>query len=905
MVIKSAVVPTEAPGLTDAPRPGSFSFPVDALAGLFAERAPVRADARVVTLFAPSGYGKTVFLRGLHTAAGTRGRASVWLDLQKKDREPDYLATRLLQALGHPHSHVEDSLDRLCEVLSMAAPVIIVLDSAEAVAESPSEEFLSRLLQRAANDVTFLVAGRQMLDLDLGRLRTRGVTEEINADRLRLTRVEAASLLSALPDPGLSDEQKSTILDVADGWPAGLGLIAYSLNLTPGAFSERGSRIGTWPALSEYFLALLKHERPDIEQTLQKASILNEIDGEVFDDMFGGEGGHNLLEQSHRRGLFLFSDDLNPSEFRMHPLFRDALRARYSRLDPAGKRASHHAASEYFARSGKMEEAFDHAVEAKDLLQAAHILDAFCLEDAGESVDWRIVLLARKLPVDVRSQFPRILLAMVWPLTFRWEFDQAHEALSECRAQLERIVSEGKISASALKDIENLIVHREMMLSLFRNDISAAENHSRALIDGYVQARPLVKASLFITLLQVHRDSFNLRDADALYARAKKLLDRSTHPRSIIPLEAVMAEVRLMRGASSDYVHSLAATLEECAASADGDPLIGMIGLPLAKIYYERNDIELAQSLVDRFLPLTPEAGFLEGWVSGRRVKASLLALDGKMDAALEQLGGGAAWVPAGGSNCARSFFSADKIQLLLACGRTTEALDFGKDEGLACSSSDVVPKGRVTAVDEVRAISWVRLAKAQGTLVDAMRVATQWRTFTERAGALRNAIRWDVILATLLIADEQPRAAHRHLRRAITAAAPWGYFRTVIDEGAAVSELLRSQPEIAQDDDQSVRQFGQKLMRLAEGQQGEAKSASAALSALEEQQAPAHVVLTNRETELIRMVAAGLSNREIGLRAGMTEGSVKWYLHQIYEKMGVNRRTMAARRARELGIAN
>ena len=50
-------------------------------------------------------------------------------------------------------------------------------------------------------------------------------------------------------------------------------------------------------------------------------------------------------------------------------------------------------------------------------------------------------------------------------------------------------------------------------------------------------------------------------------------------------------------------------------------------------------------------------------------------------------------------------------------------------------------------------------------------------------------------------------------------------------------------------------------------------------------------------------MASAGLLNREIAHRIGMTEGSVKWYMQQIFNKIGVRRRAGALDRARALGL--
>lgn len=59
-------------------------------------------------------------------------------------------------------------------------------------------------------------------------------------------------------------------------------------------------------------------------------------------------------------------------------------------------------------------------------------------------------------------------------------------------------------------------------------------------------------------------------------------------------------------------------------------------------------------------------------------------------------------------------------------------------------------------------------------------------------------------------------------------------------------------------------------------------------------------VALAPRERQLIRYVRRGLRNREIAQELGVTEGTVKVYLHAVFEKLGVKNRTELAIRADE-----
>jgi ATP/maltotriose-dependent transcriptional regulator MalT len=60
---------------------------------------------------------------------------------------------------------------------------------------------------------------------------------------------------------------------------------------------------------------------------------------------------------------------------------------------------------------------------------------------------------------------------------------------------------------------------------------------------------------------------------------------------------------------------------------------------------------------------------------------------------------------------------------------------------------------------------------------------------------------------------------------------------------------------------------------------------------------------LTPREVEILTLVGEGLSNAEIGHRLSLVEGSVKWHLQRIYDKIGTRRRLVAVDRARRMGV--
>ncbi len=203
-----------------------------------------------------------------------------------------------------------------------------------------------------------------------------------------------------------------------------------------------------------------------------------------------------------------------------------------------------------------------------------------------------------------------------------------------------------------------------------------------------------------------------------------------------------------------------------------------------------------------------------------------------------------------------------------------------------------------VTTTQEARALAWVRVARAQCRTPDALRVARSWRGLATRSGAVRSLVRWEVMVATLLLLEGQKRAAVRALGQAATAAAPGRFFASFVDEGALVESLIREQPDGFAAFGEPTRAFIARMVPMFE-QRGERQL----LPADGDAGRVSTAALSPKEIDVLALVAKGWRNQDIGARLGMSEATVKWYLHQSYEKLGVNKRAYAADKARRFGL--
>jgi len=143
-------------------------------------------------------------------------------------------------------------------------------------------------------------------------------------------------------------------------------------------------------------------------------------------------------------------------------------------------------------------------------------------------------------------------------------------------------------------------------------------------------------------------------------------------------------------------------------------------------------------------------------------------------------------------------------------------------------------------------------------------------------------------------------------LVRALSLAEPEGYVRTFVDEGepmaALLSRFLRArQTERPLSSQDASTEYVEGLLAAFRGSSGSLALSSGADAPQTAQ--PLTEPLSERELEVLQLVAAGKSNREISTQLFVTVDTVKKHLTHVFNKLGVGSRTQAVARARGLGL--
>jgi LuxR family maltose regulon positive regulatory protein len=247
---------------------------------------------------------------------------------------------------------------------------------------------------------------------------------------------------------------------------------------------------------------------------------------------------------------------------------------------------------------------------------------------------------------------------------------------------------------------------------------------------------------------------------------------------------------------------------------------------------------------------------------------------------------------------------TAERIDVLCRFGETAEAARLATRIGLRRAADSVMPRPRITRARSALAYAWTSLAQAQGRFSDAIKVARKWRNLTEAAGAVRDALRWSVRLTVLLERAGDETGARRESHRAHGIVAATGLTQLFAEERESLAPLL-----------DAVKHGPASPEAVAHGAAAHSRALAATKVATPAGPRPPkstpavmhprmpESTLSPREIEILALVGDGLSNAEIGQRLSLVEGSVKWHLQRIYDKIGTRRRLVAVDRARRMGV--
>ncbi len=923
------------------------------------ERLEEGLTRRLTVVSAPAGFGKTTLVSEWVHMVGTQHAAPLevaWLSLDEGDNDPArflaYLVAALqtieanigkgvlsaLQSPGVADATTPPSTEAVLiplinEIAAIPRSIVLVLDDHHTIESASVDNALGLLLDRLPPQMHLVIATREDPRLPLARLRAQGQLTELRASDLRFTLSEAAEFLNRVMGLDLSAEEIAALETRTEGWIAGLHLAALALQglalqgLPMQGHKDTSSFIKSFTGSHRFVLdylieEVLEQQTESVQTFLLQTSVLNRLTGSLCDAVrFGGakspstpqgdavrfgapetptgqDHGQATLEMLERANLFIIPLDEERRWYRYHHLFSDLLRQRLRQTQPEQVPALHHRASAWYEQNGFLDEAIEHALHAVEFERVAYLIEEHVdtLWQRGEHTKLRRWLAG--LPVELVFSRPHLCILRAWDLFTSGQQDLAEQSLQAAERALDARPDggteasppeRGQLPDSDKRKIRGRAAAIRAFLAFYRGDAQRTREYARqalellpeedmtwrstatvALGDAYSFVGDLAEAyqvrldaleaskaagNIYMMLIAGMKLAVTLRSLGrlerviALCRQQLRLANESGLSRTVVVggLLAIWGEVLAERNDLDGAIEKARKGIELTEGGRDV-AMLGWSYLCLVRILFSRGDLAGAQAAIQRMETMAAET-YVPPWITDQMAgwQARTWLVQGDLDAASQ-------WAAEGG-------------------------LDAGADPAY---------------LREMEYTVLARILVARGRLDEVARLLQHLLESAEPRGQASRVIEILNLQALASQAGGEPDRAMTALERALTLAEPEGFVRIFVDEGPPMARLLYEAASRGISPDYACRLLA--AFPVAGAEQ----------TGLPETRAPEPDLvepLSERELEVLQLVAEGLTNREVASRLFLSLNTVKAHTRNIYGKLNVHSRTQAIARSQELGL--
>lgn len=865
------------------------------------ERLQSGLRGQLTLLSAPAGSGKTTLLSEWRTGPGV-GYPVAWISLAPDDND----LTRFLQYLSAALENLQIGLVKEVQPLLQETDVanfeavltclinhlsdlkresILVLDDYHMIELPVIHQALTFLIDHLPPSLHLVLLTRSDPALPLARLRVRGQLTEIRAEHLCFNMDECVRFINQVMGLNLNDEQVAALEKRTEGWIAGLQLAAISLQGREDIAGFVSAFTGSNRYIVDYLAEEVLARQPEpVREFLLKTSILEQLTGPLCDALTGKSNGRTILAELDHANLFIIPLDHERCWYRFHHLFADLLHNHLIHTDPESKSRLHVQASIWLEENGYLDQAIHHALEARDFKRSARL---FCHDHLAIMYNYSISTLdkwIRIFPETFLRANPWLCIAKAHIL---WTTGRRSELLSYTISSEESLAHLVLINQMSKTDQDYCILQGEALT--FRSLIAMQENDLAAALAPAQKAVEIIpqneRSRIFAlgSLCMIYQLSGDIQRATETCSEIISAGRVLNYPSMLTTATYTLAQLQRVQGRLRQAAQTLRKALEY--AEHHGQARLfycGILHLGLAETLYEWNALDEMES--------ETEAGLALSWLGGM----SILVAVGLLARALLKSGRG---------DFPGALSELEEIER--ACENMNPATY--RDTCRVLRLRWQAAQGDLTGLAEwVSQVDFVVGEKISSHQYSQIHQAAQFLYLLDRGKEVLPVLeKMEAILqasgdAGWLMAvlsvqaiiwkrtGNEPRAL-ACLIQLLTLAEPEGCVRIFLDLGEPMRELLHQVHERG-----GGSEFTTRLLAAFEPHPP-AKAVSYSTKKPD--------VLSMREMELLRLISAGRSNKEIASQLVITVGTVKRHTVNIFTKLDVNNRTEAAAKARKLGL--
>jgi LuxR family maltose regulon positive regulatory protein len=883
---------------------------------------------RLTLIAAPAGYGKSTLL---YEWTQQLGLPIAWVTFDESDNTLGHFFQYLVAAIqtifpglrpldlaalqsSSPSADLISSLvtSLLNDLTDIQCPFLLVFDDYHTLQSRTIHQAVALLLDRLPQNLSLVIATRADPPLPLSRLRARRQMAEVRASDLRFSESEAGSFFQKVMNLALQDNEVLTLTEITEGWVAGLQMAALALQ----GRSDSANFIRTFSGRERFvidylFEEVLSRQTETIQDFLIQTSILERLTGPLCDAVLGipptdsepplaehsSQTSQSILEYLESANLFLVPLDNERQYYRYHRLFSDLLRHRLQRSFPSLIPQLHARAALWFEAQGSIPEAFDHWIAAGNHQKSVELIEKYGYPYFEQADTQQLAYWFQQLPPELIHARPWLCVFHSWGLIFTGRYAEADLYLSSAekklghiteasdpisREQYGHIAASRAFLASRSQDAEGIFRYTDLALKYVPPE--------RRAVHSFI--------AFFLGTGRYKKNQYTL--AQEAWREAARLGKEAGNVIIAVNGLVTLAELNRIQG----KLHESLGVCQEAARLALDKwgkplPVSAEMYVGRARLYYEWNDFKSAEADFEeaaklmRFYPGFDVKVEYNAWLSGLRLAQGSPGLAADLIHEIETSDRQPFYKSA-------AVFLAFRIHYYLTVGNLAMVSQILSQQDWNLEDKNIFAWAEAF-------LAYARVLIFQKEFQAAYDLLETCRLKLENYQLWNPALKALILQACITQQRGESAAAQKQILRALSLAEPEGFVRIFVDGGEEVQSLLSSVYSVMlrrdnTGENERLITYTAELLAAFPCAAAVTENAIEPVRISKPSAAPLEA-LTEREMEVLKLIANGLTNKEIAEQLVVTVGTVKTHTSNIYRKLDVLGRTKALAKAREFNL--
>jgi LuxR family transcriptional regulator, maltose regulon positive regulatory protein len=822
----------------------------------------------LVLITAPTGYGKTSCLS---MAASSGWGLSVWLSLEARDNDPvrfwAYFTAALPRMLPDFHLDIPlimpglglntlpAAMDALCNQLIAAESMIMVLDDFQYITHADILQGIAYFIDHIPVNFHLVISTRETPVLPINRLRAKNRIAEIRASSLNFSAAEAHAFFQCTCSLQLNEEQITKIIDITQGWAAGIRLMEFALRENPDDLDawQEGKKL----ALDYLTSEINNNLQDEWVAFLKKTSVFDSftIEAAAFITQMANSNGY--LEQIVQANLFL---DRQHGVYRLHPFFREALMQMWTAEEQF---SLNQRAAVWYEIHTEVEKAIPHALAAREWQFAIRLIFQQAENKLKNGELSTLEQWLALIPLEIRIANPDLLVLLGWVGYMQGKMPEVQQILQ----QLDQVENSSRIENTSF------LAGLRCQIALVHEENKQALEYAQSALLEIDAANGFLHGVLLSSLAAAQQALGDSQAALLTFKKSYKVNSQSDNLfSSLFSLVSLCLELN-EQGQRQQALLMCQDALDDLAVCLEqGSPIIGIVHIMMARLYLESDQLDEAQLACEKSTAKLNRLGIPGFQISADLVQVMLFTAREQYSDALALINQNRRCIRSAEFIGFRNIYNMLKAEIDLKIGHLAAVKAWLESANLPELPFD----------DPAREQEF--LLKAQyllesGSMDEAKQMLDELERYARQVQHVRILLAALQIKANLAWKRGELGYVKTILEEVLSMAVPQQYIRLLLEYSGPLLGLLAHMP-------------GAPVEIRAQFSNGTSSEVPGLIE-----------MLTAREMEVLRLLSENMSNLEIAKTLFLSGETVKVHLKHIFQKLEVNDRRQAIRRARELDL--